>query len=477
MIAGLIFERSKLNKQYYEVTGPAESLEILKDKLTLVNKSIEWAIYDANNSMKFWKSQGDNEFVNGKVNEIALNIENLTPQLTEEYYGERDGKLVVPAGYWNYAEKVVGDDHLNTLLKPKFVPGLRHYQTEAITALMLYKRATCVLGTGLGKTMVISSIVLTALEEGLRVLIVVPSEYLIKQVVETVSRYTDSITSASATRHISLGKSVLVTTPITAKKYADIYDVIIIDESHRSAASSWTSLLSDVEKAEYVYNLTATPFRADGLDLAIHAFGGPVVFSRDAKWGIQNGWLANFDVYTYRFSSYKDGRQVVCGDKTKKPMAYGKIVGNKDFLMNVLPMIVKAYNNGRKIMVIFKSLKPAEILKKLLDKEGIDTQVANGEYKLPLVKFANDESRLLLATDKLISEGVDIPGADVLFVLTQHSSPVTTYQSIGRVLRKAKDKKKPLIIDIEATGYRGFQSAGEKRLEIYKDLADTVSKN
>jgi superfamily II DNA or RNA helicase len=100
-------------------------------------------------------------------------------------------------------------------------------------------------------------------------------------------------------------------------------------------------------------------------------------------------------------------------------------------------------------------------------------QVANANYKKPLNDFKEKKTQLLIATDKLVSEGIDIPSVDTLFLVTQHGSNVITFQAIGRILRKGSEKK-PMVIDIEVKGFDQYERSANKRLAIYQEIADNV---
>ena len=94
--------------------------------------------------------------------------------------------------------------------------------------------------------------------------------------------------------------------------------------------------------------------------------------------------------------------------------------------------------------------------------------------KYPLIQFNKGETKLLVACDKLVSEGINIPDATLLLQLTQHSSDVTTYQMAGRILRKSEGKELAIIIDFVTMGYAQFERAAEKRLKVYQYLTEDV---
>lgn len=82
------------------------------------------------------------------------------------------------------------------------------------------------------------------------------------------------------------------------KEYAkDFFDLIIIDECHRSSArdeSSWREILEYFEPA-YQLGMTATPLREDNRDT--YAYFGDAIFQYSLKQGIDDGFLAPYRVH------------------------------------------------------------------------------------------------------------------------------------------------------------------------------------
>ena len=161
-------------------------------------------------------------------------------------------------------------------------------------------------------------------------------------------------------------------------------------------------------------------------------------------------------------------------DSSLATTAYKNLIGSPGFIQTVSEQLIKAHGAGRKIIVITKTLDVAKKIKKYC-KDRVKFDIADANFKKPLNDFKNGINNVLVATVKLVGEGVDLPDADCLFILTQHSSPVVTYQTVGRVLRKSPTKKQPLIVDFVATtGYKQFENASQKRLEEYQCVTNNI---
>jgi len=462
--------------QLLEIVGDSSEIDKLNKKLTLTNKSVFFQQKKANERLEYWRMRYNAEVgVNGfasdytldKVRELEKLISNLSESLHRCYLYHSEGKWYVPAGFWHLVNKVEDDVHLSGI-KPYILDTLRDYQKESVEEMLKYKRATGVLATGLGKSLIIASICMSFVKAGKRVFIVVPTDYLVGQVYETVKQFHNSVTAAGGGRHPKLGADIFVCTAQSAIKHIGDFNCVVVDECQHVPANTWEELMGAADKCEYVYNLTATPFRTDGLDLAIHASGGPTVFERDVKWGIDNGWLTKPKVFRIIINTGKE-----FSDKSMATTAYKHLTGHKSVLNLVKNQIEKAVASGRKVMVIFNTLDPAHKLRKLCEKT-VPFNVADANFKKPLHDFQKGESNILVATAKLISEGVNIPDASVLILLTQNSSDAITYQAVGRVLRKSEGKKDAIIIDVTTEGYKQFANASLKRLAVYSKITDEI---
>ena len=65
-------------------------------------------------------------------------------------------------------------------------------------------------------------------------------------------------------------------------KLLNEYGLVLIDECHHSASETIANVLKEL-KAKYVYGVTATPKRADGLEKINYMLIGPIRYSYTAK--------------------------------------------------------------------------------------------------------------------------------------------------------------------------------------------------
>jgi superfamily II DNA or RNA helicase len=452
------------------------ALNYIRENLKATNKSVGYQIKQCVDQIEAWKQF---KTTNPKKSAMMLSmytkrLGELREDLTTEYFSETDQGMEVPIGFWYLFDILSPELYMNREISPVLLPELRDYQSHGVTELLKYKRSTVVMATGLGKSLLIKSVCASAVASGKRVCVVVPTEYLVKQVVDCVKPAVSLTCGVSSKRKMIPGSMVMVATVGSSMNCVNIADVIIFDECHHMSAKTWVDVCL-AAKAEYMYNLTATPFRSDGLDLGIHAFGGPVVFERDTKWGIENGWLAKPRFYCINYL-FKDsfGVPIQLHDKTHKARAYNDLVCRKEFLLYLKQRVVGAINEGHKCIVLFKTVRAGLMFKKVCDGE-LNFNVASGDFKKPIEDFGQGLCPVLVSNDRLLSEGVDIPNASVLFNVLQNKSDVTTYQAMGRVLRK-KEPNECIIVDIALNAYRSFEKSAHDRHDVYETLGQIIKK-
>lgn len=465
--------KASIHASFYIISGKDSEKELLKKFLTVTNKSVYFQLEKSKSLLIWWTDRARQLEGYGKIDaetesKVAFyrkQIKELGEQATVRYWEQIGHELFVPKGYW-YLFSTVPSDVENDVI-PVHIAGTRDYQVEAINTLMKYKRSTLSAATGSGKSIMLLNMALSYVKAGKRVMICVPSEYLVGQLYETIKAHHKNTTSCGGGRTASLGADVLVTTMQSAKQHVDIYDVIAIDEAHHLAANTWNGLMAEAN-AEYVHAFTATPIRMDGLALGLPAFAGPVVYEKDVRSLIREGFLMEPVIYSIEMSTIK------VPDSKMATSAYKQIATSPKVMEYIKSQIIKGIASDRKIICAFKTLECGNKLKKLL-KGHIDVNVASGTFKDPIHKFKSGKCLVLIGTSALLSEGLDLIEADMLIIVTQHVSDVTSFQMLGRVMRLSPGKRPPVVLCVGFDGYGQFQKAIEKRRKIYHKVSDNVS--
>jgi len=261
----------------------------------------------------------------------------------------------------------------------------------------------------------------------------------------------------------------------------DFFDLVIIDECHRSGWGRWYEILKYFNKAIH-FGMTATPKRDDNIDT--YAYFGEPVYKYEITQGIEDGYLANYlvqRVYTnidkaggislqeaalqgaeiyypeesladeikdyYKATSFE--KEITLPDRTKK-------------ICENLAKILETYGPKDKTIIYCVSIDHAEDVKKELQNHfahfGSNYAariVAEDKVdKKQLENFRDSEKTIpvVATTVDLLTTGVDIPSAKNIVFLRTLSSVVLFNQIIGRGTRIDETSNKYFFRIIDYTG-------------------------
>jgi superfamily II DNA or RNA helicase len=471
---------------FLTLAGSKKGLAKIRSMLHLHNKGMKWKIQNAESVVAYYSRMNLDFLSEEKRNSILLKVSTAQKTIKESYEQmdqkfyddvefDGDPAVEVSVGYWWLAEN--GKELVkNSTIPPVHLKGLRDYQKETIDTLLETTHSSCMLATGLGKSMIIASICVSAVTVGKRVCVVVPTTYLVGQIYKTIRNYVENTKPYGGIyKQLPLGADVLVVTAASAAKFISDYHVVLVDEFHHSTSNTWVNLLASADRATHMYGLTATPFRSDGMDLALHAFLGPVVYKKDTKWGIENKWLKSLSVYMVSVKPTKGDRNIFIPDSYNMQKAYAALVVNApECFKKILEIVSKSLNSGRKILVLFKTIR-AGVLFRDYCKGSVSFNVASEKNRKPIQDFIEGKTSILVSNDRLLSEGVDIPALDMLILVTQNSSNTITAQAVGRILRPVSGfTKDAVVFDVAVEGYTQFTRNQRVRAKAYQEITNNV---
>ncbi len=385
----------------------------------------------------------------------------------------------------------------------------RYYQLLAINKVIEailkgQKRILLTLATGTGKTYIASQIVWKLWKA-----------YLIKKVLYLTDRaevlrdqaYQEFKVFSDAREKIIEGKTPKVRDIYFAtyqtlfsgdenqrlyQKYSkDFFDMVIIDECHRSGWGRWNEILKHFDKAIH-FGMTATPKRDDNIDT--YAYFGKPVYKYEINQGIEDGYLANYlvqRVYTNIDKagglSLKEaalqGAEIYYPEETLEEeireyysaASFEKEISLPDRTKKIcenLAKFLETYGSRDKTIIYCVNTDHAEAVKKELQNHfahfGQDYAVRIVAEDLidkkQLENFRDSEKTMpvVATTVDLLTTGVDIPSVKNIVFLRTVSSVALFNQIIGRGTRidEASNKYFFRIID-----YTGATKLFEKLLE------------
>ena len=332
---------------------------------------------------------------------------------------------------------------------------LRYYQEEAVAAIEREwaagnKKTLLVLSTGLGKTIVFSSVVARRVAAGEKVLILAHRGELLEQAADKMKQACnlDSVLEKAESTAVGSSCPVVVASVQTLyqdkrlEAYAkDYFGTIIIDEAHHCMSSTYQKVLEYFSDAK-VLGVTATPDRNDKRNLG-HFFD-----SMAYEFGIRR---AVDERFLTRPAAQLIPLRLDISEVTQSngDFAAGELGSALDPYLEEIAdeMVVRC--SGRKVMVFTPLVKTSAKFCDILNDKGFKAFEINGESKdrkEKLAAFSSGEYNVAV-NSMLLTEGFDEPAVDCIVILRPTRSRSLYTQMIGRGLRLAPNKEDCLILD------------------------------
>jgi len=266
------------------------------------------------------------------------------------------------------------------------------------------------------------------------------------------------------------------------KKYPpDFFDMVIIDECHRSGWNRWYEILQYFGDAIH-FGMTATPKKTENID-TYEYFGEPV-YKYGMDEGIEDGYLANYQVQRIFTNIDRRGinlkeeqllgaevyipeedAEVVIKDTYNTP-EFEKEISLPDrtkVICQKIAELLERYGNMDKTIIYCVSTEHAEEVKKEIQnhfsylshpKYAVRIVAEDKEDKKELDNFRDSESSypVVATTVDLLTTGVNIPPAKNIIFLKTVSSIVYFNQIIGRGTRIDEASGKLFFRIIDFTG-------------------------
>jgi superfamily II DNA or RNA helicase len=362
------------------------------------------------------------------------------PQITERYWADQD--VHWPKGHPAEGEEII----------------LRDYQVEAINNFLKHPQSLQEIATGAGKT--ITTATLSHISEPYgRSLIIVPNKSLVTQTEEDyincgldVGVYFGDRKQLGKTHTICTWQSLNIldkkhkdgSAVLSLAEFLDGVSTIIVDEVHQAKAEVLKTLLTrNLKNAPIRWGLTGTVPKEKFEFESIHASLGPVIGSITAKELQDKGVLSQCHVNvvqlmdTQAFTDYQS------------ELKY--LTTNKDRLGYIGKLLNTVKQEGNTLILVDR-ISAGEALQDLIP----GSVFVKGDVKLKDRKEAYDEinegtNHVVIATYGVAAVGINIPRIFNLVLIEPGKSFVRVIQSIGRGVRKAKDKDFVQIWDITST--------------------------
>ena len=251
------------------------------------------------------------------------------------------------------------------------------------------------------------------------------------------------------------------------------YGMVIVDECHHAASDTFVEVLQEV-RAKYVYGVTATPLRSDGLEKINYMLLGPVRYQFTAKDRAKEQGIAHLVYPRFTRAVAPRFRQ----ENMHPNEAYTILRENEDRDNLIITDVMKCIAEGRTPVILSRyvdhSRKLYEKLKNCADEvfllSGENSKKQHHAVLQQMTQVAADKSMILVATGKLIGEGFDYARLDTLIMAMPVSWKSVVEQYAGRLNRDYEGKESVIIYDYVDSHISMFEKMYHKRLKAYKQI-------
>ena len=247
---------------------------------------------------------------------------------------------------------------------------------------------------------------------------------------------------------------------------ADTYTIVVIDEFHHAQAPTYRRLLDHLTPRELL-GLTATPERADGIDVRTEFFDGRTATELRLWDALGKDLLCPFHYFAVadgtdlRRISWSRGRY----DESELSHVY---TGNRARAAIVLQQLRQKVIDPEAMRALgfCVSVAHARFMAQSFSAAGIPALAVTGDTPALDRQRALEDLRprrlnVLFAAD-LFNEGLDLPEVDTVLFLRPTESATIFLQQLGRGLRRTPDKAVLTILDF--VGHQRQEFRFDKKL-------------
>ena len=332
---------------------------------------------------------------------------------------------------------------------------LRPYQAEAKQAILTEwsegrRKTLLVLCTGLGKTIVFSSVTEHQVDLGHRVLIMAHRGELLTQAAEKLKLVTGIDAAFEQGESHSLGSLFPVTVGSVQslcqeKRLAafpqNYFQDIIVDEAHHCLSDSYQRVLEHFPEAN-ILGVTATPDRGDKQTLG--QFFDSQAYEYSMSRAIREGYLSPVKARMIPLKLDISQASITGGDYSASDIGYAL----EPYLQQIAEVMAE-HCRGRKTVVFLPLVAISKKFCRLLNDRGLSAVEVNGESenRSEVLRDFEQGKYSVLCNSMLLTEGWDCPAVDCVVVLRPTKVRSLYQQMVGRGMRLYPGKENLLLLD------------------------------
>ena len=331
----------------------------------------------------------------------------------------------------------------------------RDYQVDAVHDALRYNRKLLISPTASGKSFMIYSVVRFHVGLKRKVLLVVPTTSLVEQMFKDFQDY--GWDAENHCHRIYAGRERVNTNEVTITTWQSVYqldrsffeeyDVIIGDEAHLFKSKSLIGIMDKCHHAKYRYGFTGTLDGTQTHKWVLEGLFGPSYKVTGTKKLIDEGHLAKLDIQCLvlkhrpqKFDTYEDEIKYLISHENRN-----KFISNLsvDLKGNTLVLYTRVETHGA-ILYDLINKKVSDGRKVFFIHGGVDAEDREQVRKIT----EEEKDAIIVASFGTFSTGINIKNLHNVIFASPSKSRIRNLQSIGRVLRKGKDKVKAKLYDI-----------------------------
>jgi superfamily II DNA or RNA helicase/HKD family nuclease len=242
---------------------------------------------------------------------------------------------------------------------------------------------------------------------------------------------------------------------------SDAFDVVVMDEFHHAAAQTYRALIDRLTPRELL-GLTATPERADGVNVRDAFFDGRIA-SELRLWDALGAEL----LCPFHYFGIADGTDLSRLSWKRGAYDDGELTnlftGNDARTRLILRQVRDKVHDSASMRALgfCVTIEHATYMAAAFNAAGISASAVTSsdrpEQRDAALSALRDKTVNVLFTVDLFNEGLDIPDVDTILFLRPTESATVFLQQLGRGLRRTADKAVLTVLDFVGHQHQRFR--------------------
>jgi intein/homing endonuclease len=223
------------------------------------------------------------------------------------------------------------------------------------------------------------------------------------------------------------------------------FGTILLDEMHHTSSPTFSTII-DKSYARYKIGLSGTLRRKDGKHVVFRDYFGDKIYVPPEE----NRMTPVVHIYKTKIQFQQSGPWAI---------RVNKLMSNPEYVHLVAMISAKYAVQGHNVLTLADRVEFIENVVKLVGPNGVAVTGKVKDERDLLISQVGTKYNMLGGIQSIFSEGISHSPFSCLVLGTPVNNEPLLEQLIGRVVRELKDKKNPVIVDINLTGHTAERQA------------------